>query len=122
MSEFIYATVPACKLTEDRVAKLLQLADEIPFPDGTSNEEMTDWRKIAKTTVNELVEIVNGPSEEYSEFRIDGMNFILLITGGMSWGESPTDCCEQFTQLGDFPTITNQMLEWAKADFAASPG
>jgi len=118
-SEFIYATIPACELTEDRVAKLLQLADEIPFPEGTSNEEIADWREIAKTTIDELVELINGPLTEYSEFRTDEMDYALLITGGMSWGESPTNCCEQFTQLDNFPTITNQMLEWAKADFAA---
>ena len=61
-----------------------------------------------------------GENRECCSISFPGMDYEMLITGGMSWGDRPTESFREVEILGAVPADTYRLLEkWAKEDFAA---
>lgn len=81
----------------------------IDFPEGVNLEEIkTEMLKKAeeyeeteqiKTVINSFFDRLNG--REVARFSRLGRDF--YITGGMSWGDSPTDTFDIFSDFWDLP-------------------
>lgn len=119
-ADFLYTTLPACKLTKSRIKKLLKLVKEqvIVCEDSDAVEAIADLRLQVASYVEDLSETVD--SREVDEFCYTGMDHKLWLTGGISDGGPPTEASEAFSEIENFPLLYRQLLEWAKADFKKS--
>ena len=120
-ADFIFHTLPACHLTEGRLAALRLLANtatlENDDPSG-DYEEDEDWRRALLAAIDCLAKEYD---REVGRWNVtdDPQNPLLFpvwITGGMSWGDPPTDAYEHFDNLGQCPAIMELLLKWAKED------
>ena len=120
-ADFIFETLPACHLTESRLAALRLLANtatlENDDPSG-AYEEDEDWRQALLAAIDCLAKdydrevcLWDVTDDPHSPLR-----FPVWITGGMSSGDPPTDAYEHFDNLGQCPPILDLLLTWAKED------
>ena len=93
--------------------------DEWPGPEGERTMSPTVvpicWTPSSSSTVARQ-------SREVTEFtlRVGGHN--LLVTGGMSNGDSPTDAYDLFNLIWHCKKLYKQLEEWAIEDHAAASG
>lgn len=81
-----------------------QTGDEIPF---LENEETIDEKQIredVKKTIKEFFDRID--CGEIMSINIHDMTFIM--TGGMSWGDDPTD---SFSTIEKFSRLPNELLK-----------
>ena len=57
-------------------------------------------------------------SREVTEFLLPGAGYDLLVTGGMSSSDSPTDAYDPFNYIWHCKELYKQLEEWAKEDYA----
>ena len=115
-ADFSLATVPAFQLTDKRLKTLSALvkAQEVN-EDPEADDDMVAFRDAAYECVQCLRSIING--REIDTITLDGADHYVWITGGMSWGDPPTDAYEPLSSLSEFEPVWKQMLKWARADF-----
>jgi hypothetical protein len=88
--------------------------------DGPSGgyEEDEDWRRA-------LLEAIDCLAKEYGheicrwdvmDYPYNPLTFPIGVTGGMSWGDPPTDAYEHFNNLGQCAPIMDLLLKWARED------
>ena len=120
-ADFIFQALPACHLTEGRLAALRLLAntatvenDDLPY--GYEGEE--DWRRALLAAIDCLAKDYDREvcRWDVTDDPHSPLRFPVWITGGMSWGDSPTDASEHFDNLGQCPAIMELLLKWAKED------
>lgn len=112
-ADLIYSTAPACNLTEDRLARLNQIIEGLPdddLPDYV--DDIDDW----KDRLRNALEALDTGRRDVSLLDVRRIEFPLLITGGLSWGDSPTDAETCFSDIGECNPLWAQLEEWAKAD------
>ena len=51
-----------------------------------------------------------------SYIRLEGMDWTANITGGMSWGDSPTDAFDSMSAISDFDPVYELMKEFSRED------
>jgi hypothetical protein len=105
-ADFLYAIIPTCKWTPDRLkeAKKLLVADE----------ERNLSKKEMQTILTDFTSGKMGRSREANSFRMDGLEF--LLTGGISWGDTPTDLYDSVQALEN--QLWGKLMAWAKEDAA----
>jgi len=122
-ASFLFAVLPACVLTKERRQQLLAIIDKMDdstefsscvFPD---EEDLDAIKEALKTDV--------GIYEKLDTFRDTGGytpdgSFPLLLTGGMSWGDPPTDSYDILNELAAVPDIWNALAKWAREDATES--
>ena len=120
-ADFIFHFLPACHLTEGRLAALRLLANtatlENDDPSG-DYEEDEDWRRALLAAIDCLAseydrEVLRW---EVTDEPDNPVRFPVWITGGMSSGDPPTDAYEHFHNLGQCPPILDLLLTWAQED------
>ena len=55
-------------------------------------------------------------SREICHLKFHGMPYGYWITGGLSWGDSPTEMYEKFCQLSQCVPVDTKFHEWAEHD------
>lgn len=143
-ADFCYAVVPQFELTPEREVLLRGVLDNVPNgvlieciqswgleshvpevdlepPEGAST---TDWLVEVGDKVREyFVRCVKAVQEscfsrEVCELYLPGLQYRCLITGGMSWGDSPTDAYDDFNACGMLEDVWQLLLEFAREDYA----
>lgn len=113
----MFHILPKFHITPKRIAELHSLVDgsESNFlVENYDNEE--DWKEVVHDHIDDLESI--DPSREVGFFYDSRtMRHPFWITGGMSWGEKPTEACNTFEILDDCVRLYDKMAEWSIADF-----
>jgi len=111
-ADFLMSVIPACHLDETRLGILKELA-KTSEPDGSyDDEDPTDWPE----------QVINAIARVDCEYRdvgtldLCGWPYPILVSGGMSWGDDPTESYHAFSVIGCCPEIWNKLEEWAKED------
>ena len=120
-ADFIYAVLPKCELTEERKGVLLNLVDamkmedfEDDLEDGGNGEGLEKKKDILEAAVDSYAFHSSGNGREVGELLLKGGMYIL--TGGMSWGDAPTDAWDDFYSLGFIPNIWGLLESWMEED------
>lgn len=106
-ADFLFVTLPFCKLTKERLAEALAAAK----PDENDCYDM----EAIEDAIGQYSELFN--SREVGVFHPDSSEFPFLITGGMSWGDSPTEAYDTMCAIQS-SGIYNLLAEWARQDKA----
>ena len=129
-ADFLYATVPCFTLTPERESQFIDMfsqhiADDLDI--GWLDEHLWDFDEgpeheaeilsHALTALRRVDDCRESGNREVSYLSLSGMDYEAMITGGMSWGDSPTDAFEFFRFLEDAPDIVyQQLIAWARED------
>jgi len=126
-ADFLLFSLPWAELTEAR-QKLLhdtidQLADEdlreIAEAVGTFDDaDLSEVRAALHTAVGEYMALDHR--RDTTTWRHGGDPITRIFTGGLSWGEPPTECCQTFDILVACEPLFELIEGWAEADAAHS--
>jgi hypothetical protein len=123
--DFSFATLPACHLTEGRLAALRLLANTATLENAAPSceyGEVEEWRRALLEAIDCLAN-----ADDWEVYRWDvtddprnPLRFPVWITGGLSCYDPPTAAWEHFRNLEDCPAIMDLLLKWGKEDLEAA--
>jgi len=118
MSLMMFAAgVPDARIDDARKSTLLQIVADLPDDFFDPDEDADECRADLEDAVEFLA--IARQSREVTEFLLPGAGYDLLVTGGMSNGDSPTDAYDLFNYIWHCKKLHDQIEEWAKEDYAA---
>jgi hypothetical protein len=129
-ADMLLWTLPYAAGSSERQQELERLVRNLPD---------VRWREVAEEHGGWLEEESGSPAQWGQELLLqavlnwsglpqqrdvvvfygEGMTYRLLVTGGLSWGDSPTDAAEIFEALGAVHEIWLLLRDWAIEDLAA---
>jgi len=126
----LLAAAPACDPTDARTEELEAALKAVPVKELLDNLGFTAayYDAESKSETEEviceiLIDHVIGAFHNVREGRdcvsviFPGMDYYMLITGGMSWGDDPTDTYEKLILLECLPSSCyDLLLKWARQD------
>lgn len=122
-ADFIYSTLPAFKITHERLEKLqalLEAATKADLDDGGRFLDGDEGLERAKSegwlALEWLEEIGRRHNREVSSLYIAGKPYTVWLTGGLSWGETPTEAMDHMDVLGQWTPLWDQIKAWALED------
>lgn len=122
-ADFLFATSPQPSLNDDRRKAIKELLEQIPYQDLLDVQESFggfDDCGSAEAMRQELFDTIEQVCEmdnrETSNIQLDGMDWMGVITGGMSWGDVPTDAFEPIAMIGWFPPVWDLLKHFAQED------
>lgn len=120
-ADLCLACIPAAKITSEREARLHDIIDELK--DNEIDHERFEW--IGLGSSSEIRESLHKHVEQISDvescrdtvtFQIDDMPYPMTFSGGMSWGDSPTETYDLLCVISECVRLWDQLKEWAKQD------
>lgn len=93
--------IPCCKLSKTRLAKLHEMAED---------DEGYDKEFVLQSLSDYASGEFNG-RRDVGEISVRGVSY--YVTGGMTWGDSPTDAFDSVAALSQFFPY---LEEWALED------
>lgn len=120
-ADFLFQTLPACNLTQERVAALKLLATTTKLdrdqPDGDFEEDV-EWRRALVKAVENLAWPYQREVGRWNPTPTNPLKYAVWITAGMSWGDAPTESYREFEWLQQYRPIHELLLKWAEEDAA----
>ena len=123
-ADMLLYILPACKITEKRRKVLCDLAaavsqDQIP----NEYENPEDWRIAIAEAIDWVAECADRRTapRDVVTCRLEGMPYAAHFTGGLSWGDTPTDSSDRFALFEACAALYDQLREWAIEDALNSP-
>jgi hypothetical protein len=127
-ADFILSSIPACNLDEARVKRLNEIIDGLEQADledaaytaldceikDATDEDWGKCRDRLRQAVSELVD-ADG-RREVASICYEGMAYPMLFSGGMSWGDDPTEIGREFDLINGCDPLYMQLHEWAIDD------
>jgi hypothetical protein len=125
-ADFMFAVAPTCNLTQERKTKVKDLLRSLPDDYFVEHEDThctfgDDELSGAelRTMFYEIVLRVNDIcTRETSSISLPGMDWEGVITGGMSWGDSPTECYDDIAAIDNFYELFELLVQFSREDFA----
>jgi len=124
-ADFMFAVSPRCELTPERKRRVKEtiratsdedllsvVRDYWPF--GLDDESTPE--EIRVTLYQAVLENAEIENRETSYIRLDGMDWTANITGGMSWGDSPTESFDGLSGISEFDSVYELMKEFSRED------
>lgn len=116
-ADFIWAYVPAARITSERGELLKGLLGSLStedlhensYPEGDPNPvkslgESMKWYEDA------------ARCRETSCIQFPGMKFAIYLSGGMSYGDTPTSALDHMIRIGGCQDLWQILEKWAKED------
>ena len=82
--------------------------DEVDIDEDGQEAYDKAVRELFANTINEVWDAIEHRSREVAVLEIGGEK--ILLTGGMSWGDSPTDIYDTINLYDDFTRIINKQM------------
>jgi hypothetical protein len=133
-ADFTFTSIPYAELTPDRVDELNAVVDAL---NETEDDSDVGWlREIIfgderslddiKKRLRQAIAVVSDDRIVYHRETGIGrwvpMDYDVILTGGLSWGDDPTEIFYDINLLANCPQIEQKLLEWAREDFAKKQG
>lgn len=127
-ADFMFAVSPQPSLEDDNRKKavkellhqindqdMLDVAEDFCcFDDTSSAEVMRD--ELYET----ILRVCDMDTRETSVIQLDGMDWMGVVTGGMSWGDVPTDCFDDIALIGRFQPVWDLLVHFSQEDLHAT--
>lgn len=109
-ADLLLYAIPNCKMTEDRMVLLKQIVAELPDCGGgdAMYDDLAEYKADLDTAIDELI----GIDGRRDVTTIDDM----MITGGLSHGDLPTDSADCFDKVSMCNPIWTQLEAWLLED------
>lgn len=122
-ADMILCCVPACDLTPPRIERIEQLLQAIPEDDEDLHHlmEMLGYEEadLAKQRVLENCVDSQQPSRQITTNGLPGLPYRIRFTGGLSWGDVPTEAFTVLEHVERCPQAWQILEEFAREDFSA---
>jgi len=124
-ADFMYAVCPRCELTQERKKRIKdtiraisdeELLDAVISYCALGLDDESTPAQIRVELYKAVLENAEIENRETSWVRFDGMDWIANITGGMSWGDSPTESFDSMAGINDFESVYELMKEFSRED------
>ena len=124
-ADFMYALAPVWKATDERKAKLKEVIGAISdeslkeYDDSYcffNTEDMEEARGILYSACLEVADQYDSTNRETSWLKLEGMSWRAVITGGMSWGDHPTESFESIAMVGTVEEVFELLKQWSMED------
>ena len=118
-ADFTFATFPYFDMTDDRRERFTELLNNLS-PEQTA--EFQEWFGLDDEDYNleELLEDIETACSTCSRetsiittYNDKGEKYELNVTGGMSWGDPPTDALSYFERAGFIEEIYNLAVDFS---------
>jgi hypothetical protein len=125
-ADFLFSRFPRFEMTDERELKFEEALQDI-LSDPNEEVEFLDWFMFEADKTTAFGEIMNAldqvarcqDSREVCGVRdfTEGGYAYINYTGGMSWGDSPTESYDIFNMAGFFPDVFALALKFAQEDY-----
>ena len=124
-ADFLFAATPRFKPTPERCREIKTFLREYPEDKlfGLVGDywilgldEESTAKEIRFRIYEAVLEAAEYETRETSTLRMPGMNFEATITGGMSWGDSPTEAFNILGDLTSFADLWDLMKKFSSED------
>ena len=118
-ADFTLATFPYFDMTEDRRERFRELIVNLP---ASETDEFQDWYGLDDEdySLEELLQDIETACSTCSRetstittYNDKGEKYELNVTGGMSWGDSPTEAYDAFNRAAFFDEIYNLAIDFS---------
>lgn len=122
-ADFLLYSLPWAQLDEARQKLLHDTIDQLKdeplqeVADGVGlfdDDDRSKVRTALHTAVREYLELDNR--RDTTTWRNCSDPITRVYTGGLSWGEAPTDCCQTFDVIATCEPIYEMLQRWALED------
>ena len=114
-ADLLMYAIPNCKMTKERMVVLKQIVAALPDCGGgdAMYDDLDEYKAALVTAIDELI-------------GIDGCRDVTtigdsLITGGLSWGDHPTESADCFDKISMCNPLWKQLEAWYLEDHPPSP-
>ena len=119
-ADFTLATFPYFDMTDDRRERFRELIVNLP---ASETDEFQDWYGLddeESYNLEELLEdiesscsVVGRETTTITTYNDKGERYELNVTGGMTWGDSPTDAYDAFNRAAFFESVYNLAVDFS---------
>jgi len=118
-ADFTLATFPYFDMTDDRRERFRELIVNLPT---SETDEFQDWYGLDDEdySLEELLQdiesscsVVGRETTTITTYNEKGEKHELNVTGGMSWGDSPTDVYDAFNRAAFFDDVYNLAIDFS---------
>jgi hypothetical protein len=123
-ADMTLACAPACNLTPQRVRHVEQVVRAIPDADEDLRELMEalsyDDAAQAKRQIIQCSLESQEEGREVTTLHVQGYPYPLQVSGGLSWGDPPTELYTVLEHVARCPQLWQVLEEFARADAVAA--
>ena len=140
-ADLILNSIPFCQLTEERKKKITEAVEavedklilayneehlfveldlaamDVAYGPGSEDEALAEVvRQDILDACFESLELGDSP-RDMAVISFPGMDYRILVSGGMSWGGDPTDGCELLSKFDGFDPLWDLLQTFSEEDF-----
>ena len=118
-ADFTLATFPYFEMTDDRRERFRELIVNLP---ASETDEFQDCYGLDEEdySLEELLQdietacsVCSRETTTITTYNDKGERYELNVTGGMSWGDSPTDAYDAFNRAAFFESVYNLAVDFS---------
>ena len=119
-ADFTLATFPYFDMTDDRRERFRELIVNLP---ASETDEFQDWYGLDDEESYNLEELLDDiesacsvcsrETSTITTYNDKGERYELNVTGGMTWGDSPTDAYDAFNRASFFEDVYNLAIDFS---------
>lgn len=130
-ADMMIMAVPNCEIDEVRRQELVHLINDLSveelhdFLNNSFFVDVSDSEETKREQVQICRERLIAALDSYEEAQdsrdcstlwAPGMDYELLVTGGLSWGDEPTESFSSLSPFLDISRLYDTLLEYARED------
>jgi len=119
-ADFTLATFPYFDMTEDRRERFRELIVNLP---ASETDEFQEWFGLDDEVSYDLEELMQDiesacsvvcrETSTITTYNDKGEKYELNVTGGMSWGDSPTEAFDAFNRAAFFESVYDLAIDFS---------
>ena len=116
-ADFTLATFPYFDMTDDRRERFRDLIINLP---ASETDEFQEWYGLDDEESYDILEDIESSCSTVSRetttittHNDKGERYELNVTGGMTWGDSPTDAYDAFNRAAFFESVYNLAVDFS---------
>ena len=119
-ADFTLATFPYFDMTDDRRQRFADLVENLPQEE---TDEYMEWFGLDEEECVSLEDFLDDietacstcsrETSTLTTYNDKGEKYELNVTGGMSWGDSPTEAYDAFNRAAFFDEIYNLAIDFS---------
>ena len=122
--------LPACQMTPARQRHLRGLIEDLDHEElqdawdySTGEPATKEEFPVVREALNAAMAVLVSARERRDVVYWSSSDLAqpLLVTGGITWGDAPTEAFSAFELLGAVDRIYNQLKSWGQQDLAEKP-
>lgn len=115
--------VPACELTPPRIQRIEQLLQAIPEDDDQFKNlmDMLGYEEAERAKQGVLANCIESQrrNRQITTISLPGLPYRVHVTGGLSWGDVPTEAFTILEHVEWCPPVWAILEEFAREDYSA---